>query len=383
MADPTRHRIDHIDWMRGLACLLMFQTHGYDAWLSDSARQSKVFWWSRIGGTMPAPLFLFLSGVSVALLTVRMREKGASAAQAARTMMRRGAQIFGFGLLFRLQEFLLGRPWAPWTDLFRVDVLNAIGLSIVLMGMACWVAALGLPAVRGERERSWRARQAAFSAVVAATVVLVTPPLWTTHRPHWLPWYLESYVNGIHIFDQPQTYLFPLFPWAAFAFAGLAIGFLLCSLWARRHELAAVAIAGGGGLVLIVLGLWLDASPVRLYAVEDFWHTSPSFFLIRTGGVMTLLLVGYAWCRWGPGRWRFRPLIEMGKSSLLVYWVHMEFVYGRFSILTKGRQGIPAATFGVVVILTAMVALAAIRNRTKGPGWGALALRRWPARANA
>src|SRR5579862_5997052 len=107
MADPTRHRIDHIDWMRGLACLLMFQTHGYDAWLSDSARQSKVFWWSRIGGTMPAPLFLFLSGVSIALVTVRILEKGISAAQTARTTMRRGAQIFGFGLLFRLQEFLL------------------------------------------------------------------------------------------------------------------------------------------------------------------------------------------------------------------------------------------------------------------------------------
>src|SRR6202453_2257848 len=30
---PTTSRLAWIDWMRGLACVLMFQTHCYDAWL--------------------------------------------------------------------------------------------------------------------------------------------------------------------------------------------------------------------------------------------------------------------------------------------------------------------------------------------------------------
>ena len=34
----------------------------------------------------------------------------------------------------------------------------------------------------------------------------------------------------------------------------------------------------------------------------------------------------------------FSPLIQLGKTSLLVYWVHIEFVYGRFSILRKEQQ---------------------------------------------
>jgi len=53
---------------------------------------------------------------------------------------------------------------------------------------------------------------------------------------------------------------------------------------------------------------------------------------------------------------------------LLVYWVHIEFVYGRFSILPKRAQTIPRATLGLLVIFTAMVLLAALRSRWKGRG---------------
>jgi hypothetical protein len=42
-----------------------------------------------------------------------------------------------FGLLFRLQEFLIAWGWAPWSDLLRVDVLNIIGLSMILMALTC------------------------------------------------------------------------------------------------------------------------------------------------------------------------------------------------------------------------------------------------------
>jgi hypothetical protein len=32
------------------------------------------------------------------------------------------------------------------------------------------------------------------------------------------------------------------------------------------------------------------------------------------------------------GQWGFSPLIQLGHTSLLVYWVHIEFVYGKYSI---------------------------------------------------
>src|SRR5215469_3792291 len=138
-APGSKSRLAYIDWMRGLACLLMFQTHCYDAWLGGSARQSRFFMYSQLGGTFPAPLFLFLAGISFALVTDKLLRKNLAPSQIARSTIRRGAEIFGFGLLFRLQEYLISWGWAPKSDLFRVDILNTIGVSMMLMGVLCWV----------------------------------------------------------------------------------------------------------------------------------------------------------------------------------------------------------------------------------------------------
>jgi uncharacterized membrane protein len=378
VADATTQRLAFLDWVRGLACVLMFQTHGYDSWLKESARHSSLFGLSQLGGTLPAPLFLFASGISLALVIGRALQKGITPGEASRKAVLRGAEIFGFGLLFRVQEFVLGQPYAPWTDLLRVDILNIIGIAIILMGAMCWLASMR---VRVPAESSggadpsdtvprWRYVIAAIA--VAALIVLATPPLWTTHRPRWLPWYVESYINGVHNLGAPQPLLFPAFPWVAFAFVGLAFGFLIFSAWARQHQSTAFIVTGLAGTLFIFLGRWLDAMPSQLYAVYDFWHTSPNFFLIRTGVVLGIVFLAFAWCRWGAALKGFAPVIELGRTSLFIYWLHIEFVYGRFSILAKHSQSIPMATAGIVVVFAAMVAVAAIRNRLKGRGQ-----RRW------
>ena len=352
---PVKQRIAYIDWVRGLACVLMFQTHCYDSWLRPASRTGEFFRWSQLGGTLPPPLFLFLAGISFALVTDRMRQKGAPANEIAATTIRRGAEIFGLGLLFRVQEYALGYKWRPWTDLLRVDILNTIGVSMMLMGAVCWLA----------RRRK---TNALVAAGVAAGIALATPPLWTTWQPRWLPWPLESYINGVHNLGTPQSWLFPLFPWAGFAFAGLATGFFLTSDWGRERQARAALVLGSAGAICVGLGLWFDSLPVRVYAVYDFWHTSPNFFLIRAGVVMMIALAAYAWCRWGAGQWGFSPVITMGQASLLVYWVHIEFVYGRLSILPKHRQDIATASLGLLVIFVAMTLLAWARIRTKGRG---------------
>ena len=71
------------------------------------------------------------------MVTDKLIRKNLSPAEITRTMARRGAEILAFGLLFRLQEFLIAWGWAPWSDLLRVDVLNIIGLSMILMALTC------------------------------------------------------------------------------------------------------------------------------------------------------------------------------------------------------------------------------------------------------
>jgi uncharacterized membrane protein len=360
-------RRGYIDWLRGLACLAMFEVHCYDAWLSPAARNTTFYGWSRFSGILPAPLFLFLAGISVALVTDGLRKKGIEANRIAAKIMRRGAEILGLALLFRVQDFALAWPWSPWTDLLRVDILNTIGVSIFLMGTICWMT----------QSRS----ATVFAASIAGMgIAMATPPLWTTWRPQWLPWYLESYINGVHNLNKPQAWLFPVFPWSAFAFAGLVVGLLLFSNWAEENPGKTGSLLGAGGVAIYYLSMWFDVSPVHLYAVYDYWHTSPNFFLMRVSILLVVTLLGYSWCRWGAGLWGFSPLIEMGQASLLVYWVHIEFVYGRFSIMRKGGQTIPAATGGLAVIFVAMVLLAMARTRWKGHGTEFIAWFRRPER---
>src|SRR5262249_18779953 len=192
------------------------------------------------------------------------------------------------------------------------------------------------------------------SLLIGLTTSVLTPMVWNSWRPRWLPWFLESYIDGVHNLGEPQSWLFPIFPWTAFAFFGLATGFLLRSHWAVRRSGALFASLVLGGLGIFRLGRWLDSRP-QLYRVYDFWHTSPNFLLIRLGLLLVILGAGYAWCRWGLAQRGFSPLIQLGQTSLLVYWVHIEFVYGRLSILPKKAMTIGWASLGLLIIFSAML----------------------------
>ncbi len=392
--------------MRGLACLLMFQTHCYDAWLGGDARNTSFLKGSQLLGTLPAPLFLFLAGISFALVADKLIRKNLAPAEITRTMARRGAEIFAFGLLFRLQEFLIAWGWAPWSDLLRVDVLNIIGLSMILMALLCGITLTvsgktsdsyhgtrsdssykgassdgsyqrkpsgdsyqgmpsGIPQVAENSSGFSRCGPTLIAAAIAAAslIALLTPPLHTTWRPTWLPWPLESYINGCHNLGAPQPWLFSIFPWAAFAFAGLAAGFLLFSDQGRAHTSKTLALCAVAGAGAILAARQFDHSSVHLYSVYDYWHTSPNFLMMRIGLLLVIAFLSYAWCRWGLATRGFSPLIQLGQTSLLVYWVHIEFVYGRFSLLPKRAETVSTASRGLLEIFLFMLILSLVRTR--------------------
>src|SRR5258708_12528927 len=226
-------------------------------------------------------------------------------------MLRRGAEIFAFGLLFRLQEFLIAWGWAPWSDLLRVDVLNIIGLSMVLMALLCGITVIictkpraanqdmrsgdsyqgmpsGIPHASDKGSGFSRCAPALAAAAIAAAsaIALLTPPLYTTWRPTWLPWPLESYIDGCHNLGAPQPWLFPIFPWSAFAFAGLAAGFILFNDFLfsrlfkdrlRNHITETLAFFAALGPVAILAAPQLDHPPFHLSPTSAYSHTTPNF----------------------------------------------------------------------------------------------------------
>ncbi len=304
----SSNRLAYLDWMRGLAVLIMLQGHVLEGWLRPEDRGSEWFWLSQFLGGLPAPIFLFLVGTSLALVLDRMRAKGASSLQLARRVVRRSAWILLLAYAFRIEQFLMWYPASQWTDLFRVDTLNCIAVCILLIGLVSTAL-------------KTRRRNIAVMGIAMAALVFLTPLVYPL-RPN-LSDVVLSYVNG-----NGNSAAFSIFPWAAFAFAGMCFGYMLLEGRDRVGEeqfFNGVAVAGVNAYAI---GNAMTLFPMFQYGFFDYSVTSPHFFLIRLGWVLLIVYGAYKWStRTSAGRWS--PLIFLGQASLVVYWIHMEIVYGR------------------------------------------------------
>jgi uncharacterized membrane protein len=348
MSRPVRHA--YLDWVRGVAVLIMVEAHVFDAWTLVEERGRPVFGYAMILGGFGAPLFLFLAGVAAVLSAEskhrRTGEFGASWGAA----QRRGWQIFGLAFLFRLQSYILSGGYSA-ASLLKVDILNVMGPAIALV------------ALTGAAARKREARTIAFAAIAAA-ISLVTPIVRTTVWLDWLPDPVEWYFR-----PSPGRTNFTLFPWAGFVFAGAALGELVDSFRApgqARRLQPALALAG---LAMALLGYAASFRP-SIYARSEFWTSSPAFFLLRTGLLTLLLPAGYVWERM-PLRHKFNlwsPLEEMGKASLFVYWIHVEMVYGFFSRPIRRALSMEQAAAAYLLFTLFLLALVRLKNRLLQPG---------------
>jgi uncharacterized membrane protein len=339
---PTRGgRLGYLDWARGLVVVLMIHTHAFFAWVRPEDRATAFFGYTRLLGGFPAPIFLFLAGLVLALANEGRVAKGGAGRDAVRHGVARGLEILGYAFLFRLWMWCSG-GFGPVSDLARVDVLNCIGASVAL------AAALSF---------GWRSGggRLAGALAVGIGVPLLTPLAWDSEwvRGH-LPLGLARYVDG----RLPDSY-FPLFPWAGFTALGMAAGCLLSRARRAGREGAFIAAAAGAGALLIPLGHTLDPVAARLYPRYDYWYTSPAYFLIKVGVVLLALGVAYLADRVpGPS-----PLRQLGATSLLVYWVHIEVVYGRHVMpWARDTLDLRAAAIGVVALVMAMLVVSIVRS---------------------
>jgi uncharacterized membrane protein len=77
-------RIGYLDWMRGLAVLIMIEAHVMDAWLLTADRSGTAYRNAVVLGGFGAPLFLFLAGVAIVLAAESKRRRlGSDSAAAA------------------------------------------------------------------------------------------------------------------------------------------------------------------------------------------------------------------------------------------------------------------------------------------------------------
>ena len=107
-AKPARK--PYLDWLRGIAVIIMVAAHVTDAWTRMEDRQRDLYGYTVFIAGFAAPLFLFLAGLTLTF-AASAREAAIGHAAAARQAVLRALQIFALAFVFRLQSQLFG--WGP------------------------------------------------------------------------------------------------------------------------------------------------------------------------------------------------------------------------------------------------------------------------------
>lgn len=348
-------RLGAIDAVRGLAVVLMVMHHCVDSWTRGTDRAGPFWHVLRHLGGVPAPAFLVLAGVSAALVLSRERDRAVPRRTRALGALRRGLYVLGIAFAYRVFAFVVdGNPLSAWEMIFRVDILNCMGVALALVGVPVALART-------------RAGSACLAVVLFAAFLLASPWVFGAH----LEW--PSPLAGNYVAGTGRLVLFPLLPWAAFLAAGLVIGEAWAHVASRLRDPAAAGRRLAWSLPLglaVFVGAWaLSKLPWSFAPRHDFVKASPHFVLMRLGVQLALLGLAALLVPLLPRVWQRRsPLQLLGRHSLLVYLVHLELAYGSIAWALKRRLPVGAALAGtaVVTVFCGLLAWAAERRMAAG-----------------
>lgn len=320
-------RIPSLDAARALGVVAMVVGHTLDALVALSVREEPllVAYWKARGLT--APVFMMAAGWAV---TVAIARSGARGLAVPRGRLARVALLLALAYALRWPGWgapLLGAgDPAVWAHLLAFDALHAIGLSLLAAALV-----LALPWTVRERGAAFALLAVlAVSLGMGGTAPLVPAPAALPPPP--LAMALAQAAGG--------TSPFPLFPWAAYFFAGAIVG-LAAGAPAGRRTLALGAL--GGALVAATFWTGVGTMPPG----------HPVLFVFRIGAVLALFAALSA----VPGGIAAR-LAPLGRASLGVYAIHVPILYG-WSTHQGLAQRIGPTLSPLAALAVALVVLAA------------------------
>ncbi|HEV3331064.1 MAG TPA: acyltransferase family protein [Bryobacteraceae bacterium] len=333
----SAYRLQYLDWLRGFGAVVMLQGHVFHSFLKPELRDGGPFMASQFVGGMPPAIFLFLTGITLAFLMDSAERKGLAPIERTVGAVRRAGYLFLLAFAFRLQLWLFGWP-SPWTDLLRVDILNCMGMAVALLSiMALFRTA--------ERIRLC----AILGLSIAFAAPLVSQIDWS-----WAPTLVRSYIV-------PDYSSFGFFPWGAYLAFGMSAGSMLRSIPEETIErvMQWAALAGGA---LVFSGQYFANLPFSIYTKSEFWLNSPAQVLIKLGATLVLLALAFLWTRYGAKEgWSW--VRQFGTTSLLVYWVHIELVYGRWLYFFKNNLTVPETVAAALAVILLMLAISTAKTR--------------------
>jgi len=329
-------RIKAFDWLRGLAVLVMIETHSL-VFLRPELHQTRAMARLNWVNGLVAPSFILAAGFSLGLLQVRAaRAGGASRADRLLRTLRRIVEVLAVATLVDAVWFPISLE-PRW--LTRIDILQCIGLSL-LLALPLLVALAARPRVL-----------AAVSLAAAAAIFLASPYAEQVQGS----WARQLLVRG-----GPWSTVFPLLPWSGYVFLGAALGALLGADEIRRARQLLVGMVAVGVLTALLAPVWL-----RLYPPHEFWVTDPSNSAQRWAVVAVLILVLMALEARLPERWRTSAPVRFvdlfGTSSLAAYFFHeMLLFYQVRGVSLGGRFGGRCGVWGTAGLTALVIAGTAV-----------------------
>jgi len=300
-------RIRAFDWLRGLAVMVMIQTHAL-VLLRPELHAGKLFDVLQWIDGLVAPAFIFSAGFSLALVQVRGASAGQRGPRVRKTLRRLGEVLLVASLVNWMWFPLLREP--KW--LLRLDILHCIGLGLLI--------ALPIFAALSPRPRVLR-----WVALALAMLVFGLAPFGEqVHGP------LAALCN-----DSSGT-AFPLLPWAGYVYLGASAGATAAEGDVR--ELARWV----AGLMLLGILLWLRSGTLAAaYPPHDFWKSNPANHAQRWTQVCAIVLALLAAERFAKMRGPAVRVVEVfGTSSLAAYFFHLMLLYFRiFGFSFEARWG--------------------------------------------
>ena len=337
----TAARVRAFDWLRGIAVVVMIQTHAL-VLLRPELRRGDLFVTLQWIDGLVAPSFILAAGFSMALTQVRAAlGAGDTSGARARRLRRTLRRIFEVLLVATLVNWM----WFPifreprW--ILRIDILQCIGLALLIA-----LPFLFTLATRPQILRIVALLLAAIAFGISPLAEHVGPPLAT-------------FVNGT------TGAVFPLVPWSGYVYLGAAIGTSAAIDGPRGTALSLVGLAAAGALLWV-----LTPQVAALYPPHEFWVTDPANHARRWTQValFALLLLGFE--RLQPRASLPLRFIEVfGTSSLAGYFLHQMLLFFRihgfcFEAVWGSRLAwagywpilalLIAATFGLTVLVDAV-----------------------------
>lgn len=222
------HRFWEIDFLRGVAIIMMLLYHGYFDFIFflNCVGDFAMYFFGRAIGI----LFILLVGISLTLSYSRAKKEGTANFG---KYLKRGVKIFSIGLLISAATFIL------FPEYFIIfGILHFIGISVILGYFFLALSAITLP----------------------LGILLIFLGLYVSNYTFDFPWFL--WLGLIPENFQSFDY-YPLVPYFGFVLIGIYMGNFFYPDYRRRFKLPEISLKS------VKFVCWLGRNSLKIYLIHQ------------------------------------------------------------------------------------------------------------------